>query len=231
VVARMRLLLIEDEKKLAETLVQLLRKESYLVDVSYDGEDGLYNALTGIYDLILLDIMLPKVDGLTILKTIRKEAIQTPVIMLTAKSEIDDTVTGLDYGADDYLAKPFDIKELLARIRANVRRRNEPVIDLLRYGDLKLDKETLQLNKDSKAITLTLKEAELMELFMLNSKITLSKDLIIDKIWGFEAEVDYNHVEVYISFLRKKLKFLNSEVAIFTLRGVGYTLKGGEGDV
>jgi DNA-binding response OmpR family regulator len=225
----MRLLIIEDELPLLDTLSQILSKEGYLIDTASDGETGLDNALSDIYDLILLDIMLPKIDGLTILKTLREEKITTPIIMLTAKSQIEDKIKGLDTGADDYLPKPFNIQELLARIRANVRRKSDTFIPaMLTYGDLQFDKSHLTLYKQELNIKLTHKEGELLEFFIRNKQQVLSKDLLIEKVWGYDAEIDYNHVEVYISFLRKKFTYLHSQVTIQTLRNVGYTLKGEE---
>ncbi|MDL2276496.1 response regulator transcription factor [Breznakia sp. OttesenSCG-928-G09] len=222
----MRILIIEDEKKLAESLAQILKKNGYLVDIAIDGESGENSALSDIHDLILLDIMLPKKDGISILKSIRTHNIETPVILLTAKGDLEDRVHGLDSGADDYLPKPFATSELLARIRANLRRRNVALeTDDLTYGDLQLDMQNLMLSTSHNQINLTFKEAELMEFFMLQKQAVSTKELLIDKIWGFDSEANNNHVEVYISFLRKKLTFLKSNVTIHTIRGVGYTLK------
>lgn len=222
----MRILIVEDELPLAEALTQILRKNNYTVDAVNDGESGLDNALSDIYDLILLDIMLPKMDGISILKNIRKEGISTPVMLLTARGEISDKVQGLDSGADDYLAKPFASEELLARIRAMSRRKGEIMEDnSLKFGDLHLNTSTLKLTKDSKEIKLILKESELLELLITRKNLVSSKDLIIEKIWGFDSEVEHNHVEVYISFLRKKLTHLESKVTINTVRGVGYILE------
>lgn len=222
----MRILIVEDELPLAEALTQILRRNNYTVDAVNDGESGLDNALTGIYDLIILDIMLPKMDGISILKNIRKEGFSTPVILLTAKGQIYDKVLGLDSGADDYLSKPFATEELLARIRALSRRKGEILQDnSLKFGDLQLNTSTLKLARDSKEIKLILKEAELLELLIVRKNIITSKELIIEKLWGFDSEVEHNHVEVYISFLRKKLAHLNSKVSISTVRGVGYILE------
>ncbi|SKA86066.1 DNA-binding response regulator, OmpR family, contains REC and winged-helix (wHTH) domain [Clostridium sp. USBA 49] len=222
----MRILIVEDELPLAEALTQILKKNNYTVDAVNDGESGLDNALSDIYDLIILDIMLPKMDGISILKTLRKEGISTPVILLTARGEISDKVTGLDSGADDYLAKPFASEELLARIRAISRRKGEVLQDnSLKFGDLQLNPSTLKLAKDDKEIKLILKEAELLELLITRKNLATSKELIIEKLWGFDSEVEHNHVEVYISFLRKKLAYLNSKVTINTVRGVGYILE------
>ncbi|MDW8803099.1 response regulator transcription factor [Clostridium sp. A1-XYC3] len=222
----MRILIVEDELPLAEALAQILRKNNYTVDAVNDGESGLDNALSGIYDLIILDIMLPKMDGISILKNIRKEEISTPVILLTARGEISDKVVGLDSGADDYLAKPFASEELLARIRAISRRKGEVQQDnTLKFGDLQLNTSTLKLTRDSKEIKLILKEAQLLELLITRKNLVSPKELIIEKLWGFDSEVEHNHVEVYISFLRKKLTYLKSKTTINTVRGVGYILE------
>ncbi|AOY76502.1 response regulator transcription factor [Clostridium formicaceticum] len=222
----MRILIIEDEIHLAEALAQILKKNNYTVDIFHDGESGLDYALSNIYDVILLDIMLPKMDGISILKSIRQEGITTPVILLTAKGEVSDKVAGLDSGADDYVAKPFATDELLARIRAISRRKGEILPDnTLKYGDIELNTATLKLSSGNKEVKLTLKESDLLAFLILRKNLASSKELIIEKLWGFDSEVEHNHVEVYISFLRKKLLFLHSEVAINTLRGVGYILE------
>lgn len=222
----MRILLVEDEKHLAEAISQILKKNNYTVDMVHDGEDGLDYALSDIYDLILLDIMLPKLNGIEVLKEIRKEGISVPVLMLTAKGEISDRVTGLDSGADDYLPKPFATEELLARIRALSRRKGEvPTTDDLEFGDITLTPSTLMLTKGATEIKLTLRECELMEFLILRKGLIASKEMIIDKLWGFDSEAEHNNVEVYISFLRKKLSFLKSNVVIATTRGVGYALE------
>ncbi|MDF2672225.1 MAG: DNA-binding response regulator [Clostridiales bacterium] len=223
----MRILIVEDEVHLAEALTQILKKNNYTVDAVYDGESGLDNALSNIYDLIVLDIMLPKMDGISVLKNIRDEGLSTPVILLTAKGEISDKVAGLDSGADDYLAKPFATEELLARIRALSRRKGEVIIDnTLTFGDIELNPSTLKLSAGSREVKLILKESQLLELLISRKNATTSKEIIIEKLWGFDSDVEYNHVEVYVSFLRKKLTFLNSNVKINTVRGVGYILEG-----
>lgn len=222
----MRILIVEDEVHLAEALTQILKKNNYSVDTVHDGRSGLDNALSGIYDLLLLDIMLPEMDGISLLKTIRSEGIATPVIMLTAKGEISDKISGLDYGADDYVAKPFSTGELLARIRAALRRKGEVVPDdSLKFGDIELNTSTLKLSCNGKELKLILKESELLELLMTRKQAVTSKEQIIEKLWGFDSEAEYNNVEVYISFLRKKLTFLNASVKIHTIRGVGYVLE------
>jgi two-component system, OmpR family, response regulator ArlR len=222
----MRILLVEDEIHLAEALAQILRKKNYIVDAVGDGSIGLDNALSSIYDIIILDIMLPGMDGISVLKSLRKEGISTPVILLTAKGEISDKVIGLDCGADDYLAKPFAAEELLARIRAALRRRGEVLPDNnLMFGDIELNTSTLKLSTGSKEIRLILKESQLLELLILRKTFVTSKELVIEKLWGFDSDAEHNNVEVYISFLRKKLASLNSSVIISTVRGVGYLLE------
>ncbi|WP_195265037.1 MULTISPECIES: response regulator transcription factor [unclassified Clostridium] len=222
----MKLLLVEDEKELSEALFQILTNNKYLVDAVYDGEDGLDYALTGIYDVIVLDIMLPKLNGLSLLKQLRKSGVSTPVIMLTAKSQIEDRVLGLDLGADDYLTKPFATEELLARLRSITRRKGTVVNDnILTYGDISLNIDTYDLDVNNESIRLTLKEFEIIKYFMERPKCVVSKDDLITKLWGFDSEVEYNNIEVYISFIRKKLSYLKSNVSIVTIRGVGYRME------
>jgi two-component system response regulator ArlR len=222
----MRILIVEDELHLAEALTQILKKHNYSVDAVHDGRSGLDYALSGIYDLLLLDIMLPEMDGIGVLQALRKEGVSTPVILLTAKGEITDMVAGLDHGADDYIAKPFSSEELLARIRAALRRKGEVVPDdLLKYGDIELNTANPRLSVNGKELKLNLKESELLELLLLRKQAVTSKEQIIEKLWGFDSEVEHNNVEVYISFIRKKLTFLNSVVRINTIRGVGYVLE------
>ncbi|MEK8210033.1 response regulator transcription factor [Paenibacillus sp. FSL L8-0696] len=222
----MRILIVEDELHLAEALTQILKKHNYSVDAVHDGRSGLDYALSGIYDLLLLDIMLPELDGVSVLKMLRKKGIPTPVILLTAKGEITDMVTGLDYGADDYIAKPFSSEILLARIRAVLRRKGEVIPDdALKFGDIELNTSNLKLTVGGKEIKLNLKECELLELLILRKQAVTSKEQIIEKLWGFDSDAEHNNVEVYISFLRKKLTFLNSTVRISTIRNVGYVLE------
>lgn len=221
----MRLLIIEDETALADAVCEILRQNSYMVDAVTNGLDGLDYARSGIYDMILLDIMLPGMDGITVLKTLRKEQIVTPVILLTAKSELHDIITGLDAGSDDYLAKPFSTSELLARIRALTRRGSHYVGDVLSYSDIVLDNGTMELSCQNNSIKLGGKEFQLMKLFLSSPKQVMPKDLLIEKVWGIETDVEYNNVEVYISFLRKKLHSLGTKVQIKASRGVGYYLE------
>ena len=224
----MRILVVEDEVNLAEAIGQILKTQNYSVDIVYDGEAGLDYALAGIYDVVILDIMLPKRNGISLLQELRKQGCGTHVIVLSAKGELGDKVLGLDSGADDYLAKPFQTEELLARIRALGRRKGETSVAGLSYGDLQLDMSNLVLFSNNGDITLTLKEAELLEYLMRNGSVVSQKERIIEKIWGFDSEAEANHVEVYISFLRKKLKHVRSRMEIRAIRGVGYVLREAE---
>lgn len=222
----MKILLVEDEKQLSEALSQILIKNKYLVDAVLDGEDGLNYGLTDVYDVIILDIMLPKLNGLDVLKTLRKNGISKPVILLTAKGTIEDKILGLDAGADDYLPKPFSPEELLARLRALTRRNGDFINDnILEFGDIKLNLLTYEMEVLDNSITLTLKEFEILKYFMQRPKIVVSKDDLITKLWGFDSEIEYNNIEVYISFLRKKLTYVDSHVKITTIRRVGYRLE------
>ena len=222
----MKLLLVEDEIQLSEALSQILIKNNYSVDAVYDGDDGLNYGLTDIYDVIILDIMLPKLNGLQVLRMLRKKEISTPIILLTAKDSVEDKVTGLDLGADDYLPKPFSSEELLARLRALTRRKGEIINDnILDFGDIRLDLSTYDLECKNNSITLTLKEFDILHYFMQRPKSIVSKDDLITKLWGFDSEADHNNIEVYISFLRKKLTHIDSSVKISTIRRVGYKLE------
>ncbi len=222
----MRVLVVEDEKYLAEALSHILMRNNYTVDTVNDGEAGLDCALSNIYDAIILDIMLPKLNGLDVLKALRSENISTPVILLTAKSEVSDKIKGLDCGADDYLPKPFDTGELLARLRALTRRKGEVLANNneLRIGDIHLDRNSMKLYSAERETALTKKEFELLEYLIINKSMVVSKEHIIEKLWGFESEAEANYVEVYISFLRKKLAFVSKNVTIGTLRGIGYKI-------
>ena len=222
----MKLLLVEDEVQLSEALSQILIKNNYSVDAVYDGDDGLNYGLTDIYDVIILDIMLPKLNGLQVLRILRKKGISTPIILLTAKDSVEDKVTGLDLGADDYLSKPFSSEELLARLRALTRRKGEVINDnILDFGDIRLNLSTYDLECKNNSITLTLKEFDILHYFMQRPKSIVSKDDLITKLWGFDSEADHNNIEVYISFLRKKLTHIDSSVKISTIRRVGYKLE------
>lgn len=222
----MRILIIEDEKRLSEALVQILEQNKFSADAALDGEYGLDCALTGIYDVIILDIMLPKLDGFSVLKRLREDNISTPVLMLTARDEVQDKVKGLDSGADDYLTKPFNTDELMARIRALIRRRPDACCDdSISYGDLKLNLSTFELSCCGKSILLGAKELQIFELLIRYGDHILSKEELILKVWGYESDAEYNNVEVYISFLRKKLLHLHSSVQIKTVRNAGYHLE------
>lgn len=221
----LRVLIVEDEKYLAEALMHILKKHNYLVDVSLDGETGLDNALSDIYDAIILDVMLPKLNGFEIIKEIRLSNISTPVIMLTAKNEVEDRIKGLDLGADDYLPKPFETSELLARLRAITRRKNKEIINIHpKIFNIILNLDNLSVTSDVTSVNLTLKEASLLELLIINKDVITSKSGIIEKLWGYDSEAEDNNVEVYISFLRKKLTLINAKVKITTVRNLGYRL-------
>ena len=224
----MKLLVVEDEVALADALSEILKRNKYAVDTVYDGEDGLDYAMTGIYDCIILDIMLPKMNGIEVLGALRKEHISTPVLLLTAKSDTEDKIKGLDAGADDYLTKPFVSGELLARVRSLTRRRGEVVTDEFTFGDIALNKSTFSLSREGQFVKLSLKEYQIMEMLMANPRQLIPKERFIEKIWGYESDVEYNNVEVYISFLRKKIAAVGSKVCIKTARGIGYFLEGAQ---
>ena len=221
----MRLLLAEDEEALSKALVTILKHNNYAVDAVFDGQQALDYLECGIYDGLILDLMMPKVDGITVLKTIRRKGNKIPVLILTAKSEVDDKVFGLDCGADDYLTKPFVTKELLARIRAMTRRQSDLQDNALVYGDLRLDRTSFELISQKGKLLLTAKEFQIMEMFMMNPKCILFAEQLMDRVWGLESETEISVVWTYISYLRKKLKTLDSSVTIRAVRNVGYTLE------
>lgn len=221
----MRILIVEDEVRLAEAISEIVKEEKYDSDMVYTGVDGLYYASSEIYDCIILDVMLPEMDGFEVLKEIRKKGIETPILMLTARDEVKSKVKGLDYGADDYMTKPFDVEELLARIRAITRRKGQVILDELKFEDLVLDLNNYSICTHFKSINLTAKEFEIIKLLMSNANIVVTKDDLISKIWGYDSDAEDNNVEVYISFIRKKLKFIKSKVEITTLRKLGYKLE------
>lgn len=221
----MRLLLAEDEKDLSKALVAILKHNNYSVDAVFDGQDALDYLEAENYDGAILDIMMPKVDGITVLKKIRAAGKSLPVLMLTAKSEIDDRVLGLDSGADDYLTKPFATDELLARIRAITRRQAEVTDNILSFGNVKLNRTTYELSGDNASFRLANKEFQMMEMLMANPHILISSERFFEKIWGYDNEAEINVVWVYISFLRKKLVAIGADVAIKVTRNVGYTLE------
>ena len=223
----MRLLLIEDEKGLADSLTSVLKKESYMVDNCYDGVSGLCAGLTDIYDVIILDVMLPKMNGFEVLRKLRHEKVTTPILMLTAKYSVSDKVKGLDNGADDYLTKPFMTEELLARIRALCRRQGELLTEVLSFGDLELypTKSKITCTITGKSVQIAQKELQILEYLMINKDQIVTKEQIFLKIWGYESEVEYNNIEVYISFTRKKIAFIGSNMKIKAVRGIGYELE------
>lgn len=221
----MRLLLVEDEKALSNALVTILKHNNYSVDAVYNGADALDYLDSEIYDGVILDIMLPKIDGITVLKTIRAKGNKIPVLLLTAKSEIDDKVSGLDSGADDYLTKPFVTEELLARLRAITRRQKDIQDNSLKYCDLKLDRVSFELISTKGKVLLTSKEFQIMEMFLKNPTMIISVDIFMDKVWGFDSETDMSVVWTYISYLRKKLKLIGSTISIKAVRNIGYTLE------
>ena len=221
----MRLLIAEDEKSLSKALTVILEKNNYSVDAAYDGVEALDYLAVGQYDGVILDIMMPKMDGLTVLKRLRAKGNNIPVLMLTAKSEIDDRVTGLDYGANDYLTKPFDTKELLARIRAMTRGRSGSQSSVMTLGNISLDRTTYELSSPSGNFRLANKEFQVMELLMSNPKQLISTELMMEKIWGYDSDSEISVVWAYISYLRKKLTALNANIKIKASRNAGYSLE------
>ena len=217
----MRILIVEDERRLAEALGQIMAEQRYQADVVFDGADGLDYALTGQYDAIVLDVMLPKVDGFEVARRLRCAHVSTPILMLTARDEIPDKIAGLDHGADDYMTKPFDIGELLARVRALTRRQGEVTGEQLTLGA----PPPRGLRCGEKSVRLGFKEFDVLRLLLAAPRAVIPKEDIISKVWGLESEAEDNNVEVYISFLRKKLAYLGSRVSIGTVRKVGYHLE------
>jgi DNA-binding response OmpR family regulator len=220
----MKILLVDDERFLTDALGAILKQNKYNVDCAYDGEEGLDCALTGIYDLIILDIMMPKLDGFSVLKILRQNKIDTPVLILSAKSEIQDKIDGLNLGADDYITKPFSSEELLARVKALLRRKEKFTGNLLSFSDIQIDRDTFELVKGDKRIALGKKEFQILEMLFLNQGKIINKNVFIEKIWGYDTEAEYNTIEVYVSFIRRKLQTINSDAEIKSIRGVGYTL-------
>ena len=222
-----RLLLVEDERRMAEALCEILRLEKYEVDHCANGTDGLAAIESNIYDIVILDVMLPGMNGFEIAKKARNSGITTPILMLTAKSELDDKVTGLDSGADDYLTKPFMTKELLARLRALGRRKLGCADNTLSFADIILDTSTFTLSctTSAQSVRLSEKEYRILEYLIANSGQILTREQLAVKIWGFESEAEYNNVEVYMSFTRKKLAFVEAKTEIKAVRGIGYELR------
>lgn len=221
----MRILLVEDERELSNALVAILTRSNYSVDPVYDGEDALYYLETENYDALILDIMIPKIDGIEVLKRIRKEGNKIPVIMLTAKSEIDDRVVGLDSGADDYLTKPFASKELLARLRALTRRGEQLTENIVKVGNISLNRSSFELFSDSGSFRLANKEYQMIEMLMVNQNQLIPTEKFMERIWGYDSEAEINVVWVHISFLRKKLQQLNANIQIKANRNMGYSLE------
>lgn len=221
----MKLLLAEDEMAMSEALADILSYHKYLVDTVYDGADALDYARTGDYDGIILDIMMPKKDGLEVLHALRQEGIKTPILLLTAKSEIEDRIQGLDMGADDYLSKPFAMGELLARVRAMLRRREAFTPNILKCGNVSLNLHSYELWGGGYSYTLSKTEYRLMELLMMHQGIYLSSDTILEKVWGYNTAAEPGNVWVYISYLRKKLDKMDVGVKIRSKRNIGYTLE------
>ena len=220
----MKLLFAEDERSLSRAITHILEKNCYSVDAVYDGQAALEYLENGDYDGVILDIMMPKVDGITVLRQLRSKGNHVPVLMLTAKAEIDDKVLGLDTGANDYLTKPFDTKELLARIRA-MTRGNRAVDATLNYGNITLNRTNFELSSPTGSFRLANKEYQMMELLMANARGLISSDQFLEKIWGLDSDVESSVVWVYISYLRKKLTALNANVSIRAVRNAGYVLE------
>ena len=221
----MQILIVEDEKRLANALKQILLEQKYMADVVHDGNEGLEYALSGIYDLIILDIMLPYKDGFQVAFELREKKISTPILMLTAKDTIPDKVSGLNSGADDYMTKPFAPEELLARIKALTRRKGEVMLDETVYGDFTFNSSTNMLSKGTKSVHLNFKEAEILKLFIAAPDTLHSKEDIIVKVWGYDSDAGSNNVEAYISFLRRKLHFINSSTEIKAIKKMGYRME------
>ncbi len=222
----MHILIIEDEYPLADAISETLKKEKFNVDIITDGLDGENEALTGIYNLILLDVMLPGKDGFEILKSIKQEKVKTPIIMLTAKSQINDKLEGLENGADDYITKPFHTRELVARVKNLLKRVNDiDNMNKLEFGDLTLNLDICQIYCKENYIEIKGKELELLQLLIMNKGQVVSREEIANKIWGYDSEAEYNNVEVYITFIRRKFKILETHVKIKAIRGIGYKLE------
>lgn len=221
----MRLLLAEDEEDLSKALVAVLKYNNYSVDAVYDGEEALSYIEAGNYDGVILDIMMPKLDGISVLKKVRANGNSIPILLLTAKAEIDDKVEGLDSGADDYLTKPFSMKELLARIRVMTRRQSETTDSILRYGNISLNRATYILSCGEKEIRLSNKEYQMLEMLLANPGQVISTEQFMDKIWGFDSDAELNVVWVNISYIRKKLASIGASVLIKAIRGLGYSVE------
>lgn len=226
----MQVLIVEDDIHLAQALGQILEENHYQVDLVHDGNQGLAYAESGSYDVIILDVMLPRKSGLEVVAELRRANVATPVLMLTARTTVQDKITGLDSGADDYMTKPFSPAELLAHLRALTRRQGQVVFEKIDFGDISLNLESHDLSCGSKAINLSYKEFSIANILISSKGQIVSKDMLISKVWGVESSAVDNNVEAYISFLRKKLKFLGSNTQIETVRKVGYRLESSSND-
>ena len=223
----MRILLVEDEKNLSAAICRLLLQEHFVVDPVYTGPEGLDCALSGGYDAIILDVMLPGMDGFTLLERLRAGQIKTPVMMLTARGDLQDRVRGLESGADYYLPKPFQMQELIACLRAITRRGDGAPVMALAFGGVSLSEKDARLQNDAsgQSVRLGAKEYQLMELFLRNPGQIMPKEMLIERVWGYESDAEYNNLEVYVSFLRKKLSFIGAPVKVKATRGLGYSLE------
>ena len=223
----MRVLLVEDEKGISSAICEMLKKENFAVDPVYTGTDGLDWALSGIYDAIILDVMLPEMDGFQVLKKMRSQGVRTPVCMLTARSGLEDRVMGLESGADYYLPKPFQMAELIACLRAITRRKEDVPVMELAFGDVALNQQEAKLicRATDQEVKLGAKEYQLMEMFLRNPRQILPKETLFDRVWGYESDAEYGNLEVYLSFLRKKMAFVGSKLKIKASRGIGYSLE------
>ncbi|MDY4146072.1 MAG: response regulator transcription factor [Bacilli bacterium] len=220
----MKLLLAEDDRDISSVIVKFLQKNNYLVDAVYDGKEALQYLDYEKYDGVILDVMMPKMDGITVVRNMRKKGDNTPVLILTAKAEIDDKVLGLDAGADDYLTKPFSMKEFLARIRALTRRKNT-TLSTFSFGNIILNPKTYEIISQTDKVRLSAKEYQVMEILINNSNSLVSTEMLMDKVWGFDSDAEINVVWVYISALRKKLQAINANLTISAIRGLGYKLE------
>ena len=221
----MQILIVEDEVSLARAIKRILEQKGYFADMVHDGLSGIEYAKGMPYHLIILDVMLPKMDGFEVVRKLRRDGINTPILMLTARTATADKVTGLNYGADDYMTKPFEPEELLARVGALTRRTGEVIVDTLSFEDLTLDLQSALLHCGDESVQLSRKEFEVLKTFLYQPSMTIPTDTLINNVWGIESEATDNHVEVYISFIRKKLKFLHSRVGIKKLQKIGYRLE------
>ena len=220
----MNILVVEDEKPLSDGICEILRSQKYRCDPVYNGEDAVVYGESGIYDLILLDIMLPYRNGFDVLKILRSKKINTPILLLTARDDISEKVRGLDLGADDYLTKPFSVDELVARIKALLRRKEIFTSDILCFGDVSLNRDTFELSVNGKSIALNKKEFNILEMLILANGKAIDKETFIQKVWGYDSDAEYNTIEVYVTFIRRKLALLQSTTEIKSIRGIGYNL-------